>query len=278
MRQVLVFFFICVISLFGNFCPVYAASVQETQPPPTSNAWGEVKDGAKEVYGETKETVGNTADSLVESGGQLLDEGETKLDQGLNSFWESFYSFHSALKNLTPLIFVGSIVIGSLVVVFSRKNKSLRQNALRTLCIAIPLITLIIVFVMPYFRYFGDMAVDSIKREETHLQLTQDQTSSKKTLGIYNNVLLRVNNVDTAVEDEKDAYKIWTGYKHLNVFLKSHLAAMITGCELFGIFVIALSRKDKMTRKWAGISLCFVMPVLLLMIVYFVPVVQEIFV
>ena len=214
---------------------------------------------------------GNAIDNIVKNGEDTFDD----MNSGM---WEKIYGVHDVLKSFTPLIFVGSIVVGFLVVVFSRKDKGLRQHALMSFCISIPLLTLLFVYGIPYVRTVGSLATSTLTKQDAQIAVVEDRTSSEKTMQIYNDVQKRTQETDSVVQKEKDAYRIWDGYEHLNHMLKGHMVAIIVGCEVFGIIIIALASKNKQMRKWAGVSLCGVLPALLLAVVYLIPVIQEIFI
>lgn len=243
---------------------------------------GENCEEAKEIIGNGAETAVDVGKDVLDAGGDAVDAGvdagANAVEEGTNSFWEGFYDIHTKIKVLTPLLFVGSIVLGLLVAVFARKNKGLRQSALIVFCITIPVVLLLLVYGLPYIRPLGNYATDTVMNEKAKLDVVQDTTSSKNAVGIYYDVLNRTQNADNVVQKEKDAYQIWNGYEHLNRMLKSHMVAIITGCEVFGMFIIVLARRDKSMKTWAGVSLCIALPLLLMAVVYLIPVIQKIFV
>jgi Ca2+/Na+ antiporter len=114
--------------------------------------------------------------------------------------------------------------------------------------------------------------------EEAQLVSIQDTTSSEQAISIYNDVLERTQNAEIAVQKEKDAYMIWDGYEHLRKMLQSHMVAIITGCEVFGIFIIVMARRDKAMKNWAGVSLCIILPLIMVALVYLIPLIKTIFV
>lgn len=208
----------------------------------------------------------------------IMETGEDAFQDVSSGAWEKIYDFHTILKDFTPLIFVGSIVLGFLVVVFSRKDKGLRQHALLSFCILIPLLTLLLVYGIPYVQTLGNFATSKLTNQDVKIAVVEDKTSSEKTMQIYKDVQNRTQKTDSVVQKEKDAYQIWDDYEHLNRMLKSHMVPIIIGCEVFGIIIVILSSKNKQMRRWAGVSLCGVLPALLLAIIYLIPVIQEIFV
>lgn len=229
-----------------------------------------VVEAKAETSRENEGDSGNAVDRIMETGENAFQD----VNSGL---WEKVYEFHKILKDFTPLIFVGSIVLGFLVIVFSRKDKGLRQHALMSFCIGIPVLTLMFVYGIPYVQAIGTLAMNTFTKQDAQIHVVEDTTSSEKTMRIYDDVQKRTQNADSVVQKEKDAYQIWEGYEHLNRMLKGHMVPIILGCEVFGIIVIALASKNKRMRRWAGVSLCGVLPALLLVVVYLIPVIQEIF-
>lgn len=231
----------------------------------------------EELRDETIETIESGIETTVDTGQELYDAGTNAIGEGIDSFWESYYDVHSKIKTFVPLLFVGSIMIGVLVVVFARKNKFLRQRGIVIFCIVIPVTLLLLVYGMAYVRPISKYAVDGVQHETAQIEVVQDTTSSENAINIYNDVLNRTQNAEAVVQKEKEAYQIWNGYEHLQRMLKNHIVVLILACEVFGIIIMVLSRRDKSLKRWAGTSLCIALPLVILALVYLIPEIKKIF-
>lgn len=69
--------------------------------------------------------------------------------------WREFFEIHSFLVSIFPLGLIGSIVLGIIILLCSRKNKVLFKVGLYTFIIGIPFILILLVFVTPQlYTYF----------------------------------------------------------------------------------------------------------------------------
>lgn len=237
---------------------------------------------ADDVYDNVKEKGANAAEQAGNTINNVMDAGANYTDQKIFDFWEWFYSIHDTIKVFTPGIFVGSEVLGFLLIIFARKDKSLRKWGIVALCIVVPAIILFIVYGMPYIKPLGTHMVSSaFHTEDKSKALTSEwaeQESTEQAQKIFNDVKKRSQASEIKIATKKNrVFHFWDGFEAVISALKSFTPQLFAGSELLGILFIMLSSRDKSTQKWAGISLCGVLPALLLIVVYGLPVLREIF-
>lgn len=256
------------ISFLSQNMVSYAATNTE---PETETTKQPITDTLKNQTKKVEETVKKgTGDSIYSE----------NLEQKKNNVGNTYYRVHSSLKNILPLVFVGCIVFGILIIVFSRKNKGLRQRVFLKFCVFIPFIFLLLVYGMPYFTILTKIPASYINgNHSVKFDVVQDVSSPQEIVLRYENVLERIAAAAESkqISAEAEAYQVLDGYSHLNILLKKHLFVIILACEASGCCVIFLCRRKVSTVKWAKINLCIVLPCLVLVVVYCIPAIQKVF-
>lgn len=224
------------------------------------------------------ETVQEQTENIKDNIQQKTEVYSGDLEQRKSDAENTYFYVHSALKSIFPLVFIGCIVLGILIIVFARKNKGLRQRVFLKFCICIPFIFLLLVYSMPYYTIVTQLPFSYINGNSgVKIVITQDTSSPPETISRYRNVLERIKASKKSKQTTAEAYQVWKGYSHLNILLKEHLFVIILACEISGICVIFLCRKKISTKKWAKINLCIVLPCLVLAVVYLIPAIQKVF-
>ena len=236
---------------------------------------------AATIEPETTKQPSNVINEQTKRISESIQQGASypdNLEQTNNGAKNTYFYVHSVLKSILPYVFVGCIVFGVIIIIFFRKNKGIRQRTFLKFCVIIPFIFLALVYSMPYFSLFAQLPISYVKEEHVKVSTIQDTSSPPETVSRYENVVNRINAAKESQQATSEAYQAWDGYSHINILLKKNLFVIILACEVSGICVIFLSGKKTSTKRWAKINLCIILPSLVLIVVYFIPVLQKIFV
>lgn len=96
------------------------------------------------------ELTGKIWDDTGETLGQLADTGGELGKSAVRTFWTYVFYLYDVISGIYPALLIFSLTIGFLVAVLSTKNKKRRRYAIIVGCITIPVITTLIVYVLPY--------------------------------------------------------------------------------------------------------------------------------
>ena len=134
-----------VLLVFLFSIPVFASENEgdEIYEEQQSEAIDKVDDAYDSVA--SKADPNNIYDSIV---------GQVNKNKGVNpfkAFLRGFYGVYGYIRSLGPVIAVGGVVIGVLIALFSRKNKTWRKFGI-TLAIVVPLLVILIVFGIGYLN------------------------------------------------------------------------------------------------------------------------------
>ncbi len=101
----------------------------------------------KKNYDELEDKIWNDTGETL---GQLVDTGAEFGKSAVKTVWVYVFYMYDVISGVYPALFILSLTIGFLVAILSTKNKKRRRYAIIVGCITIPLITTLIVYVLPY--------------------------------------------------------------------------------------------------------------------------------
>ena len=134
---------VCILSVFLFSLPVFANEGDEIYEEQQSAA----EDSANDAYDSVTDKL--DPDNIYEDVmGQV---NKNKGENPLKSFLRGFYGVYGYIRSLGPVIAIGGVVIGSLIALFSRRNKAWRKFGI-TLAIVVPLLVVVVVFGIGYLN------------------------------------------------------------------------------------------------------------------------------
>lgn len=132
--------------VFGLMClggiPVSAAEAAADGGTGAERDIGDGKD-----YDELNDKIWNDTGETL---GQLADTGSALGKDAVKTVWVYIFYVYDVVSGIYPALLILSLTVGSLVAILSTKNKRRRRYAIVVGCITIPLITTLIVYVLPY--------------------------------------------------------------------------------------------------------------------------------
>lgn len=226
---------------------------------------------ASVVPTDTQEQFDKSKDKVKEKIDQGVDVTKKVTGNIKEEVVEKIYWYHGVLKNAFAFLFIGSISLGALVAMLAKKNKGLRKRVIILFGLIIPFFLLLQVYCIPYLMPAGDYAIKTVKQQQGKMETVEDTTSSKETKDVYYDLKSRMT------KEESEEYHVWDDYDHLRRLLKNNLISIILGCEVLGLVIIRLAKRDRALKQWAGVSICVIVPLIILAIVYLIPMIEKIF-
>ena len=134
---------LCLVSVFLLATPVYANEGDQIFDEQQSAA----QEDADSAYDSVTDKLepDNIYDSVKDQMNKNKGENPFKL------FLRGFYSAYGYIRSLGPVIAICGIVLGTLIAIFSRKNKSWKKFGI-TIAVAVPILVLVIIFGVGYLN------------------------------------------------------------------------------------------------------------------------------
>lgn len=223
-----------------------AATVTPTPtaaPVPTEGVETVFKDGVSDDY------LGDVATGLTTTVDNLMDADEDTIDQIISG---STAIFNEVLYYL-PYVGIGFFVLGAFIAMFSIKNKSNRRWGIRMAVVTsiVMFLGYIFIIVMYDYNFRGLRAEEIIRPEyldyygELYFDVYEEVLSVERAAGIADKVLSR-------------------NLFGILIYFYAESASYV-GIAVFGLglLLFLISKKNGIVRKWAGVCLCFVVPLIL---------------
>ena len=212
-------------------------------PVPTEGVETVFKDGVSDDY------IGDVATGLTTTVDKLMDADGDTLDQIING---STAIFNEVLYYL-PYVGIGFFVLGAFIAMFSIKNKSNRRWGIRMAIVTSIVMFLAYVFIIVLYDYnFKGLRGEEILRPENldhygelYFDVYEEVLDVERAAGIAEKVLSR------------NVFGILT---YFYVESASYVGIAVFG---LGLLLFSISKKNGIVRKWAGVCLCFVVPLIL---------------
>jgi len=214
--------------------PTVTASPTEGDEPSTNN------DVAREYLENSLKEFTSTAEKIAEE-----DATELVLDSSASVFEKILFYM--------PYVGIGFFVLGAFIALLSIKNKANRRWGIR-MAVVVPLVTffIYIIITLIYDHYFRGVKVEELVRPEQldyygriYFDVYEEVLNLEKLAGIADKMLTK--NV-------------------LNILVHFYAEnAMHVGIAVFGLGLLlcVLSRRNGVIRRWAGVCLCIIVPLIL---------------
>lgn len=211
-----------------------------------------------QIYAEENSSQ---AQELAESYQAAGQEGISNIDNVISDLWHNIgnnpvvnaimnktYQAYQFIKNISGMVFAISIIIGIVIMVFARRNKGLRRNAILICFLFIPLIIFLLVFGLGYgYSYCVEGNVKDPLADSNAVYMYIRQTYAFTSVDFYYGIV-------------------------------SYSKALLPVSVYIGVGLYILGKYKPRLRKMGLYGFCICIPVALLLVVFGIPFLNAAFV